>query len=639
MDIQTLLNDTPPKRIDAALKKHFGPTTPALEVSTNPKQAIVALINLTQPTRYQADLLCRDKCREMLKSEKWWLGCLKAVEYHHSHNVKHPDSRAVGTIRAEPIGALPISYLSSAKLPLIDWHYANNSADVNKSVFLCCDIRWEGQITTLATALQCSKHPLWLSIRSLGCLAKQQNKVLKMLSTPPNRLISVPLAPNYIKQVTYPKPDDGYITLSPVPSQSLQSGIHRALEGNYRLSAIYHLDRATNTGYFAAKAGGRIQILKTVPRIPSDSSSNSFGCHWLTKSRSDALKWYNEHRALLLTKHSQSRQMQRTKSEIDNMLSDWLSGIEDANSFTNTQLAQSFNDSLSRTKLLHQLAYIPELIELFDERFEHLQTDSSLSQKNLVGLANYLVVPHLPVYQAKAENTPYTIGIPSIIGIYGYLHAFERKVRQEFPNFRLNSFALRLNHFHLERRGLSQHATKVCKDGQVKPPALRDSWQADLCLSLLVNFDCNEALPLSEVPRWLPTRLCQGHVHIPHSMQKDITVSTNLTQSIGKLQHQPGLWLTAAPTIPIANITDLIKLATENKLVSCLGYHLLSQPAASKHSLYGHPHAFCEPVVGIVNTVQTIGFHAIDTLFWHYHWAKSGPLLTNNRGLIDEIAN
>ncbi|MCW8331440.1 hypothetical protein MD588_21840 [Photobacterium sp. SDRW27] len=638
MDIKKLLDDTDSGDVDHVLRKAFSPVTVPLEISTGLEPALITLINLTDKTSDQSNLLCKNKCKEKLRDQKWWVTCLNTVQSMQSHNVKFPDYQATGTIRTLPKGALPPHLLSSSKLANTDWHYARNSACVNKSAFLCSEFELKGTLTKLAELLKDEASPIWKSLRRLGCYAKYQKQAVNYLKNIEDHILEVTLTPNNIRQVTFPVNENEYITLTPTLSQTMQAQIHRELEDKRRLTAIYHCDRAPNIGYFVAKAGGRIRTIKTQPHIPQTQEKYTPAKQWLTKPRFEAMDFFLERENLLITANHKKRMHKAARKQIKNMLLEWQLGLADYESLNSRELAQGFNYCLSRTRNAHRFAYLPELTQLFEELFakpsphNELPTQHDKSQHS----SDYMIIPKIKIGHANAESSGYTIGLPSLIGIFGYLHAFERRVRKDYPKFSFKRFALRLERFHLERRGITLEASKI-KNENIAPPALRDSWQCDMTMSVLLECESADEVKLAEVPRWLPNRLCRGHTHIPHEVQDRIQISHDLKLCIKELQQQPGLWLLADEHHEITDVQILLEQIDTNRLVTCLGYHLISSPATDKGSMYGYPHAFCEPVLGLVCTMQSIHHKQIDSLLWRYQWVESGPILTTSEN-NDETA-
>lgn len=134
--------------------------------------ALTILVNLTDKTDDQKDLLDRVKCKQKLRDEKWWARCLKTVEYRQSHNLKFPDIHSEGVIRATPLGQLPEFLLSSSKLKPHHWAYSHDSSDVNKSALLTNEFSWNCVISCLGDLLKDVEHPLWQNSIRLAATRK-----------------------------------------------------------------------------------------------------------------------------------------------------------------------------------------------------------------------------------------------------------------------------------------------------------------------------------------------------------------------------------------------------------------------------------------------------------------------------------
>ena len=70
-----------PDDLKTALKRAFRPLTPHIAIDGKELDALTILVNLTDKTDAQKDLLDRVKCKQKLRDEKWWARCLKTVEY------------------------------------------------------------------------------------------------------------------------------------------------------------------------------------------------------------------------------------------------------------------------------------------------------------------------------------------------------------------------------------------------------------------------------------------------------------------------------------------------------------------------------------------------------------------------------
>ncbi|WP_274021430.1 hypothetical protein [Vibrio parahaemolyticus] len=161
-----------PYDLNTELKRAFRPLTPHIEIDGKELDALTILVNLTDTTADQKNLLDRTKCKQKLRDEKWWHFCLNTIEFLQSHNLKFPDIRSEGFIRATAIDELPEFLLSSSKLPNHNWAYSLDSKYVNKSAFLTSEFSWHWAVSCLAIILQDNSHFLWDKLLKLGCYKK-----------------------------------------------------------------------------------------------------------------------------------------------------------------------------------------------------------------------------------------------------------------------------------------------------------------------------------------------------------------------------------------------------------------------------------------------------------------------------------
>lgn len=244
-----------PDDLNMELKRAFRPLTPHIDIDGKELDALTVLVNLTDKTADQKNLLDRVKCKEKLRDEKWWGLCLNTIEYIQSHNLKFPDIRSDGVIRATTLGALPEHLLSSSKLPQHFWSYSHDAKYVNTSAFLTSEFCWAGSISCLALFLKDESHVLWSKLLKLGCYKKTKQSVIKQLKSFEEQKVDVKLTDNYLTQLSLPDDDDSYISLSPVASQSMQSHCYQALENEYRYTALTRYSRSTNMGVLPMACG------------------------------------------------------------------------------------------------------------------------------------------------------------------------------------------------------------------------------------------------------------------------------------------------------------------------------------------------------------------------------------------------
>ncbi|MBF4297065.1 hypothetical protein EAY24_27870, partial [Vibrio anguillarum] len=177
--------------------------------------------------------------------------------------------------------------------PPYHWSYAHDSKYVNKSALLTNEFCWNGVISCLAELLKNVDHPLWKTLTKLGCYQKTRKAMAKKLASIAHITISMPLAPNYLTQISLPNSDTSYISLSPVASLSMQSHFYQGLQDEYRHASTTRFSRATNMGVTAMTCGGAFRMLKSNTKfsITPHHRLNSKRS-WLTSENVQSLKQY-----------------------------------------------------------------------------------------------------------------------------------------------------------------------------------------------------------------------------------------------------------------------------------------------------------------------------------------------------------
>ena len=109
-----------------------------------------------------------------------------------------------------------------------------------------------------------------------------------------------------------------------------------------------------------------------------------------------------------------------------------------------------------------------------------------------------LVLDTIEVLAANAISSYATIGVPAVTAIGGFLHAIERKLKQQGINIKLNNFAMLYKHVslqvHKQGYNTSIKATanpSILKNvtGAIQRPPFNPEAKCHLQLSLLVNIE------------------------------------------------------------------------------------------------------------------------------------------------------
>ncbi|KAA8666699.1 type I-F CRISPR-associated protein Csy2 [Vibrio gigantis] len=614
-----------PDDLNKELKRAFRPLTPHIAIDGKELDALTILVNLTDKTDDQKDLLDRVKCKQKLRDEKWWARCLKTVEYRQSHNLKFPDIRSEGVIRATPLGQLPEFLLSSSKLKPHHWAYSHDSSDVNKSALLTNEFSWNCVISCLGDLLKDVEHPLWQKLNTLGCYQKTRKAIAKKLAPISQTTINVSLAPNYLTQLSLPDNDSSYISLSPVASQSMQSHCYQALENEYRYTALTRYSRSTNMGVLPMTCGGALRMFRSVPNFSKTPHCNlSNNERWLTKESIQSLKDYTHLNKRLITENQKQAYRKSATDNIRKMIRAWLSHQNseiDANTLT-----EYLNYDLSQMRTTKRFAYIPKLTRLFHSLLKQ-ELNCPLTQSPVdepsSNSGSFLLLPNITVSGATALSSSITIGIPSLTAFYGYVHAFERKLRELHAATNIESFAICIHQLHLDKRGLTKEFVKKA-NSTISPPSTHDDWQCNFTFSFILKFSHKPNIPNDSIIKALPKRLARGATKISIADFHSIQPFDSLTSAVKYMPIQTGKWLSLYKG-HLNSFDDLIESVREKRWLtpSCVGFHLLERPVEKKDALRGYKHAFSEPIIGLINPIIFGETTDPNKILWRYKYHQN----------------
>lgn len=608
--------------LNVELKRAFRPLTPHINIDGKELDALTALVNLTDKTADQKNLLDRAKCKEKIRDEKWWGLCLNTIAHIQSHNLKFPDIRADGVIRASTLTTLPEHLLSSSKLLPHFWSYSHDSKYVNKSAFLTSEFCWKGSVSCLAIFLQDESHILWTKLLKLGCYKKTQKAVVKKLRCFEKQKIDVTLTGNYLTQLSLPDDEGSYVSLSPVASQAIQSQCYQALSENYQYSAITRFSRSTNMGVLPMTSGGALRMFRSVPNFSNTHHHKlNNNEHWLSKENIQSLKNYLQLNRLLIPENRKQAQRKLVADSIQIMIRTWLSR-QDAEIDAKT-LTENLNYDLSQAKATKRFAYIPKLTRLFHSLLT-LELNAPLLEPTIdessSKTGSFLLLPNIKVSGATALSSSVTIGIPSLTAFYGYVHAFERKLRELHAATKIKSFAICIHQFHLDKRGLTKEFVEKT-NGTISPPSIHDDWQCDFTFSLILKFTHQPTMPIDSIIKALPKRLARGAAKISIVDFHNIQSFDNLTSAVKHVPTQTGKWLSLYKH-PLNSFDDMVTNVKNRQWLtpSCVGYHLLEQPVKKKDTLRNYRHAFAESIIGLINPIVFRNTTDPNEILWCYQY-------------------
>ncbi|MGO2281787.1 MAG: type I-F CRISPR-associated protein Csy2, partial [Vibrio casei] len=233
---------------------------------------------------------------------------------------------------------------------------------------------------------------------------------------------------------------------------------------------------------------------------------------------------------------------------------------------------------------------------------------------------SFLLLPNTKVSGATALSSSVTIGIPSLTAFYGYVHAFERKLRELHAATKIESFAICIHQFHLDKRGLTKEFVEKT-NGTISPPSIHDDWQCDFTFSLILKFTHQPTMPIDSIIKALPKRLARGAAKISIIDFHNIQSFDNLTSAVKHVPTQTGKWLSLYKH-PLNNFDDMVTNVKNRQWLtpSCVGYHLLEQPVEKKDTLRNYRHAFAESIIGLINPIVFGNTTDPNKILWCYQY-------------------
>jgi CRISPR-associated protein Csy2 len=636
MTLDELLTTTDFEELVGSARRAFRPLSPLIDITSNPLNALTILVNLTEKNITNKNLLDRTSSKEKLRDDKWWAAVLKTAQYRHSHNVKFPDIRSTGTIRAIAPDDLPAYFITSSKLPNIGWAYSKNSSDINRCLFFTSEFLWAGQTCCLARALTDSEHPLWNTLKKLGCYEKNKKLAVKLLSQIPDELIDVDLTGNYLSQVSFPDGHDSYLSFSPVASQAMQSCVYQSLEQHYRQTALMGFDRATNMGLLAASCGGRFRLIETKPYIKDKRHHYvSEQPDWLTKEATQAMEQFLQSEQWLVTHNEKPRNMAKVKSAIRSMVNRWLVTYTNIDTLSQASLAEHLNNNIASIRIVRKYAYQPKLTRLFIQLIGNsIECVDSAKEEKPATNNQYLLIPGLRISGGSAMSSSVSVGLFSMMSLYGFIHAFERNMQRVLTSFTIDSFAICIHDYHLEKRGLTKEPIKKAKvrsdeKEKIAPPAIYDDYQFDSCISLIIKTPESKSIPAKKIVALLPKRFARGTIRLSIDDIQNIRAFPEPLPAIQAIKNPLGSWLSFEPDLSLASTDSVVDIAINrsNLWLTVMGYQYLEPPTMKSGSLRDYPHAFVENILGLVKPRTVTQSTNLDDLFWRYHVQPFGVCL------------
>jgi CRISPR-associated protein Csy2 len=383
-------------------------------------------------------------------------------------------------------------------------------------------------------------------------------------------------------------------------------------------------------GLISASCGGNLRMIETKPFVKNKRHHYlSEQPNWLTNEAIKAMEQYFQSSQWLLTHNAKQRQLLSIKAHIKSMIETWLALETNNIQLAPATLAERLNLQLSTSINARKFAYDPKLTRLFIHTIDSI-TECGIPENtpNLKNNENYLLIPELKISASSAMNSSVSSGMFSMMSLYGFIHAFERNMWSILSDFCIESFAVCIHHYHIEKRGLTREAVRKGKQN-IAPPAMYDDWQSDFSMSLLIKTSTTKILPVESIMPLIPKRFARGTVHVRINGINHIGSFSEPLPAIQAIKNPMGNWLTFNSSLILPTTDSLINaVLNQRKLwLTIMGYQYLESPKEKPGSLRGYPHAFAENILGFVQPTTVTHATNLDDLFWRYQLKPFGICL------------
>ena len=291
-------------------------------------------------------------------------------------------------------------------------------------------------------------------------------------------------------------------------------------------------------------------------------------------------------------------------------------------------------------------------IEAAKPELSFLENSSEAEKNAEQSSKTYLLIPNLSVFNAHADSSPYTSGLPAITAVMGFVDRLCRNIKSRF-NIDLGPVSVAwLVHNFQRLPGIKKH--EPARWNSKTKSAMADIVSRKFCnmtFDLVLENGANSSEELlelcSSLPECLPINFAAGVISTPEERPSDNWQSEafQIFSSITELIHYLDgccRWFVVDYSSRFKRnaesiLSDLAGLYSHYKLyepsdhflsLSGVGYKLLETPRECTGSRL-KLHAYCEPVVG-VQELRLLHNSSVDSLgvlpiFWSYQ--KAGNLI------------
>lgn len=668
--LDTLIKTADSKKLDATLKSAFSAVAELVVIDGREYETIVFLLNRTIKGKKK---FLDEASLGLLNDESWRKDILEITKWIHTHNIKHPYSKADGCI------FFYHGVLSRRKCKVLG--YAKDSKQINKSQFLITEFIWENRVTSLveqfaAYGEEDDKANLVDQLIELGFpkeyLPLFQQKCSDALK---NRL---PESVNqHCKQICFYQTNGEPIAVTPVVNTGTQRMIHSLAKApDIYGTTVFHY-RPSSIGSVVSACGGRVRCLCYPPKLGrKDHSCDDLIRQWrvkkhllheqviFSKRAFNVLFEILQQKNCFSTYQAAKKIGKNTGSYLQSLIEELFSdiailkrrplseyselsreiegsiecgvikGVFDTEVAVN-HFTRQIHEIFERSMHGKALAYDPALIEsvarevkIFlskpkESRIESPDTDNSIV---------YIHFERLLVYGANCQSNPYLVGLPSLTGFAGLIDAFLSRLETSSGA----SFAIVLRRFsRINGHPLANQIYRY-KKHVVKNDTVINSQYCDMEFDLIIRLDKRVSeldLGNRNLFKCLPRRFSGGVLSFPiegtykHAyLHKKCNLYYNdneLAQGIYSLPSNVRLVTSIDPNFSFSRtnpdeMIDALKSVYAAMPVNT-GFKFLGDPC-QRQGAAAHVHTYAEPISGVVKLSSPSSFmggsESMRKIFW-----------------------
>lgn len=641
------------KDFNETAKKSFELNTDLVDVTDHELSCLVILVNLTSKVECRLDSI--KNAKTVIKQDLFWVKFRKVTSQLHTHNLKWPDSRV--SLKHQ-IRVIP----QNSKLPEFGW--AGNSSDYRMGRMLTSTFMWRGNDHSLVSVWlgdnviwRKAAYKLGINKKFWGSIKHEFQDLLAESHFPE-------IVDRYSRELLFPYKDNHYLAVTPVLSHVDQLLIQK-VSGVTTQTLNYPHPSAL--GVLCGCMGGHMRFIKQSPLMRRSATKSSYAeqqevFNPYPVTCKQAVNIYRE--TIDVNTYSSLRLKRRTRllvlKQLDDALSQWIAPFirlkligKDATETSNLSdeehyflrsnetdlqkfsryLNRKFHGVLEHNKYTRSYSYHQRLLGVTQKRLASiLERAFSINAKVISDneAELYLVLKNLQLTEANGLNNPYVAGMPSMIGLYGFLHRFERQLIDCYPEVSVESFALHCNQYQVINKNKLPAYSIPEKDMGIKRSGIVPECSFDGKFSIVVKLNRHSSstneLDLELLKQFLPERLWGGSLHPPFLYEEtqwaDLVYGSNSLKHYIMLNLFDGNWLTPVKNTGYNLASNIELLKKKDRFSLCLvGYSLLEQ--VKYREVSSGIHAFCEPLVGLCEKqgsmyVIRATSHIENQIFWQF---------------------